>query len=179
MCPRKTPETFETFDEDEFGPSRGDQKKSSDRLQALGERLAEMREDQLRKLPLDEVLLIALLELKRLRVHEAVRRQRQFVGKLMRHADEGRILEALNPLRNPALQRQLDLLLARLLMVGDEAVGEVTMRYPAAERHTVRQLVRLARKEADALPEQEYAEATHPARHKLWIYLRELAALSS
>lgn len=173
MCPRHEPEEF---DEDDFGPSKSDQKKSMDRLQALGERLAEMREDQLRKLPLDEVLLNALLELKRLRAHEAVRRQKQFIGKLMRVADENALLSALNPLRNPALQRQLDLLLERLMQQGDDGLGEVLMRYAAAERHTLRQLVRLARKEAvdSILPEAE-----RPARHKLWIYLRELAALAS
>lgn len=177
MCPRNTPEIV---DEDDFGPSKSDQKKSSDRLQSLGERLSEMREDQLRKLPLEEVLLHALLELKRIKAHEAMRRQRQFIGKLMRHADEGAILAALNPLRNPALLRQLDLLLARLMTLGDEAVGEVTVRYHDADRHTVRQLVRLARKEAAALePDVAITDETHPARHKLWLYLRELAALSS
>ena len=177
MCPRH--DTQDDFDDD-FGPSKSDQKKSMDRLQALGERLGEMREDQLRKLPLDETLLHALLELKRLRAHEAVRRQKQFIGKLMRHADEAALLTALNPLRSPALQRQLDLLLERLMQQGDELLGEVMGRYPAADRHTLRQLVRVARKEATTVaPEIEISESSHPARHKLWIYLRELAALAS
>lgn len=177
MCPRHEPQ--DDFDDD-YGPSKSDQKKSMDRLQSLGERLAEMREDQLRKLPLEESLLNALLELKRLRAHEAVRRQKQFIGKLMRHADEAALLNALNPLRNPALQRQLDMLLDRLMQQGDELLGEVMSRFPDVDRHTLRQLVRVARKEATVVaPEIEFSEATHPARHKLWIYLRELAALSS
>jgi len=176
MCPRHEPQ--DDF-EDDYGPSKSDQKKSMERLQALGERLGELREDQLRKLPLEDTLLNALLELKRLKAHEAVRRQKQFIGKLMRHADETAILGALNPLRNPALQRQLDLLLGRLLEQGDALLSEVLQRYPAADRHTLRQLVRLARKEADTVPaETAVTEASHPARHKLWIYLRELAALA-
>lgn len=168
-------------DYEDFGPSRGDQKKSSDRLQALGERLAEMSEAQLRKLPIDEALLKALLDFKHIKAHEAIRRQRQFIGKLMRQVDEAALLNALNPLRNPALQRQLDLLMARLITHGDELLGEVMSRFPDADRHTLRTLVRLARKEvasAEAAGSTEINETTRPARHKLWIYLRELAALS-
>ncbi len=177
MCPRHEPQ--DDF-EDDYGPSKSDQKKSMDRLQALGERLGEMRDDQLRKLPLEESLLHALIELKRLKAHEAVRRHKQFIGKLMRHADEAAILNALNPLRSPALQRQLDLLLERLLQQGDELLSEVLQRYPAADRHTLRQLVRLARKEVETVAaDVAVSDATHPARHKLWIYLRELAALAS
>lgn len=166
---------------EDFGPSRSDQKKSSDRLQALGERLTEMSEAQLRKLPIDEALLKALLDFKRIKAHEAIRRQRQFIGKLMRQVDEAALLNALNPLRNPALQRQLDLLLARLITHGDELLGEVMSRFPDADRHTLRTLVRLTRKEvisAEAAGSTEINEITRPARHKLWIYLRELAALS-
>lgn len=170
-------------DEFDYGPSKSDQKKSMDRLQALGERLAALGEPQLRKLPLDDVLLTALIELKRLKAHEAVRRQKQFIGKLMRHVDESALLSALNPLRNPALQRQLDLLLERLMQQGDELLGEVMSRFPEADRHTLRQLVRQARKEQET-PVPATAEALdtaqqRPARHKLWIYLRELAALAT
>lgn len=173
---------FNPQDNDEdFGPSKTDQKRSSDRLQALGERLAAMSESQLSKLPIDEALLKALLDMKRIKAHEAIRRQRQFIGKLMRQVDETALLNALNPLRNPALQRQLDLLLARLIAQGDEMLGEVMSRFPDADRHTLRTLVRLARKEAanaEAAGSLEINETTRPARHKLWIYLRELAALS-
>lgn len=177
MCPRPA---APADDEDDFGPSKSDQKKSMDRLQSLGERLGEMREDQLRKLPLDDALLIALIELKRLKAHEAVRRQKQYIGKLMRHVDETALLNALNPLRNPALQRQLDLLLERLLQQGDTLIGEAMARFPDADRHTLRQLVRVARKEAETLPaETPVSETARPARHKLWLHLRQLAALAS
>lgn len=177
MCPRHAPD--DDYDDEDYGPSKSDQKKSMERLQALGERLGGLGEDQLRKLPLDETLLAALLELRRLKAHEAIRRQKQFIGKLMRHADEETILGALHPLRNPALLRQLDLLLARLLAQGDEALGEVTGRFPAADRHTLRQLLRNARKEMQAKPDEEISESSHPARHKLWLHLRELVALSA
>ena len=103
MCPRHAPD--DDYDDEDYGPSKSDQKKSMERLQALGERLGGLGEDQLRKLPLDETLLAALLELRRLKAHEAIRRQKQFIGKLMRHADEEAILGALHPLRNPALLR--------------------------------------------------------------------------
>lgn len=168
-------------DDIDYGPSKSDQKKSMERLQSLGERLAELGESQLRKLPLDDVLLNALIELKHLKAHEAMRRHRQYIGKLMRGVDEAALLSALNPLRSPALQRQLDLLLERLLQQGDEMLGEVMSRFPDADRHTLRQLVRQARKEQETLMAEAAGDTSqqHPAHHKLWIYLRELAALAS
>lgn len=165
--------------EEDFGPSKTETKKAMERLQALGERLGAMKPEQLDKLPLTERLRVALDELKRLKAHEAVRRHKQFIGKLMREEDEEAILNALNPLQNPTLVRQIELLVERLLAQGDAMLGEVLHRFPAAERHTLRQHVRAAQKEANDLLEKgvDVVEAERPLRRKLSTYLREVAAL--
>lgn len=163
-------------DIDDYGPSKSDQKREVERLQILGERLADMTAAQLDKLPLDDTLRQALLQLRQLKSHEALRRHRQYIGKLMRQVDEAPLLAALDPLRQPALQRQLSLLFQRLMASGDEALSEVLQRFPHAERHTLRQHVRLARKEAHTLAAEQ---ADSPAAERLKTYLQQLAALAS
>lgn len=167
-------------DFDDYGPSKTEQKKAMERLQALGERLGELRTERLKKMPISERLFVALEELKRLKSHEAVRRHKQYIGKLMRDENEDAILNVLNPLANPTLNRQMEVLLERLLTQGDPAINEAVRRYPAAERHTLRQHVRAALKEQQTqaeLPPEQQAEAEQPARKKLLTYLREIAAL--
>lgn len=170
----------ELDDFEDYGPSKTEQKKAMERLQALGERLGALRSERLRKMPISETLYNALEELKRLKAHEAVRRHKQYIGKLMRDENEEAILNALNPLTNPVLNRQMELLVERLLTQGDPAINEAVRQYPAAERHTLRQHVRSALKEqltVAELPEAAREGADYPARHKLLIYLREVAAI--
>ena len=72
-------------------PSKTQLKKQSHELQELGQALAAMPADRLDALlkegAIDESLRDALREYQRTRSHEGRRRQLQFVGKLMRHAD--------------------------------------------------------------------------------------------
>lgn len=169
-------------DFDDSGLSKTEQKKAMERLQALGERLGELRSERLKKMPISETLYVALEELKKLKAHEAVRRHKQYIGKLMRDENEEAILNALNPLTNPALNRQMGLLTERLLTQGDPAINDAVRRYPAAERHTLRQHVRAALKEQITiaeLAEDQQASADRPARRKLQVYLREVVAIGS
>lgn len=168
------------LDDDDLYHSKTEQKKAMERLQALGERLGLLPAAQLRKMPISETLLGALEELKRLKAHEAVRRHKQYIGKLMRDEDEEAILNVLNPLTSPTLNKQLELLIDRLLNQGDPAINDVVRRYPAAERHTLRQHVRATLKELNELnePGDAPADAEKPARRKLLMYLREIAALA-
>lgn len=168
------------LDDDDLYHSKTEQKKAMERLQALGERLGMLPTTQLRKMPISETLLGALEELKRLKAHEAVRRHKQYIGKLMRDEDEEAILNVLNPLTSPTLNKQLELLIDRLLNQGDPAINDVVRRYPAAERHTLRQHVRATLKELNELNERgdAPADAEKPARRKLLMYLREIAALA-
>lgn len=171
----------EIDDFDDYGPSKTEQKKAMERLQTLGERLAELNSNRLKKMPISETLYEALEELKRLKAHEAVRRHKQYIGKLMRDENEEAILNALNPLANPTINRQMALLVERLMTQGDPAINDTVRQYPAADRHTLRQHVRSALKEAALIAdmkEEAKATAETPARQKLQTYLHQIVAIS-
>lgn len=161
--------------EHEYDPdfvSKSQQKKAMDRLQAIGEQLATLSANQLKKLPISEELRDALLFLPTLKSNEAKRRHRQLIGKLMRHENEDALLQAMNQRQQPNLERQLSLWVDRLMSQGEPALLEAVRQFPAAERHPLRQALRAAQYEQEHHPEES------KAKHKLFTYLREAALLS-
>ena len=74
-------------------PSKSALKREYIALQKLGEELITLKESDLDALPLDESLREAILEARQIKAHGALRRQKQYIGKLMRHIDP-------EPLRN-------------------------------------------------------------------------------
>ncbi|RZU44930.1 ribosome-associated protein [Fluviicoccus keumensis] len=163
--------------EDDFDPdyiSKSEQKRAMDRLQAIGEQLAALPQSQLKKLPLSETLMDAFKQLPSMKSHEAIRRHKQLIGKLMRHEDEAAILQALNRHQQPNLDKQIEILITRLLQHGDPAIADFVRNNQAAERHTLRQLVRAAAHSQETEPEQA-------TRHRIRLatYLREVLTLSA
>ena len=84
---------------DESKPSKSARKREYLALQKLGEELVTLRESELLSMPLDEDLLEAVQEARRIKAHGALRRQKQYIGKLMRHVDPEPITAALERLR--------------------------------------------------------------------------------
>ena len=85
---------------DETKPSKSARKRAYLALQKLGEELITLRETDLQTVPLDEDLLEAVIEARRLKKHGALRRQKQYIGKLMGRLDDPEpIREALERLR--------------------------------------------------------------------------------
>ena len=72
---------------DDLKPSKSARKREYIALQKLGEELITLKQTELDCLPLDESLLEAILEAKQIKAHGALRRQKQYIGKLMRHID--------------------------------------------------------------------------------------------
>ena len=72
---------------DELKPSKSARKREYIALQKLGEELITLKESDLINLPLDDNLREAVLEAKQMKAHGALRRQKQYIGKLMRHID--------------------------------------------------------------------------------------------
>ncbi len=68
-------------------PSKSHLKRESRSLQKLGEALIDLSPEDLEPLDLPERLLEALDDARRIRKHEALRRQRQYIGRLMREID--------------------------------------------------------------------------------------------
>lgn len=70
-------------------------KAEADAQQALGVRLCELSKDKLTKLDLPEALLTAVLENKKITANGAMRRHKQYLGRLMREIDTAPIEEQL------------------------------------------------------------------------------------
>jgi len=120
-------------------------------LQALGAALAELPESQLKQMNLDQQLREALLEAKRIKSHEAKRRQMQYVGRLMRDIDAAPIRAALAEIDGGSAQatarhRRLEAWRERLIG-DDEALTAFAAEHPGADLQALRTLIRNARKE--------------------------------
>src|SRR5688572_21691737 len=132
-------------------------------LQALGAALAALSEAQLKAMALDEDLLAALLEAKRIKSHEAKRRQMQYIGRLMRDVDPSPIRSRLAELEGNSAQaaarhRRLEAWRERLLG-DDEALTAFAAEHPGADLQALRTLIRNARKEASlGRPPRAYRE---------------------
>ena len=153
-------------------PSKSQRKREMHQLQALGERLVELNQEQIAGIPLGTELLQALEEMRRIKGREARRRQLQYIGRLMRHEDGDAIAAALERLRAGGIEQtrrlhQLERWRDRLIEQGDGALGELIATHPGADRQQIRQLVRSARRE------QELNKPPVASR-KLFRYLRSL-----
>jgi len=141
----------DTDDEQDF-VSKSQRKRESTALQDLGKELFELSRDQLKKMDLPESLLGALLEAKRLTSHGAMRRQMQYIGKVMRDIETEPILQHLAAIRGEsnlakAAFHALENWRARLIQ-DDAALAEWLAGHPQTDVQQFRQLIRNARKEA-------------------------------
>jgi len=143
--------------------SKTRKKREMHELQALGVALAELSESQLREMRLGEDLLEAVLEAKRIRSHEAKRRQMQYIGRLMREVDPAPIRSRLAELEGSSAQasarhRRLETWRERLLG-DDEALTAFAAEHPGTDLQALRTLIRNAKKEQkEGKPPRAYRE---------------------
>ncbi|WP_151676605.1 ribosome biogenesis factor YjgA [Acinetobacter nosocomialis] len=175
MARRPQRYTEEDFDSLEGRASKTEQKKAVQRMAALGEQLAQLSIKQIQKLPVDERLIDALLEVQNISSFEARRRQFQRVSKLLRNEDETVILSYLTPQQGAKKQAQLMRWVDRMIEQGDPAINEFSKIYNASERHTLRQhVLRINRDKT-----QQVAEADLEASKGKFInYVQQVALLS-
>jgi len=83
---------------DDTKPSKSARKREHLARQKLGEELIALRDADLRSLALDEDLFEAVVEARSIKAHGALRRQKQYIGKIMRHIDPEPIRAALESL---------------------------------------------------------------------------------
>lgn len=155
-------------------PSKSERKRESHALREMGERLTQLRKEQLARIPLSEPLREAVEEARHIRQPGARKRQLQFIGKLMRTVDAEPIREALeemdlNSARGVARLHQAERWRERLLEEGDAALSALLEEHPGADRQQLRQLTR------NAVREQRENRPPQSAR-ALFRYLRELLA---
>jgi ribosome-associated protein len=150
-------------DEADDRPSKTALKKAAHDMQTLGDALAAMSNEKLAALPMSEALRDALIELRRTRSHEGLRRQRQYVGKLMRLADIEPLAQAVAEAQLGSARQTLALHQAealRLELVADDAaLTRFMAEHPDVDAQQLRTLIRNARKEAALPPEQRHGRA--------------------
>jgi ribosome-associated protein len=145
-------EQIEEF-EDDRPPSKSQRKRDSDALQDLGRDLVKLSKDQIKKMDLPEELRIAVLECQRITSNGALRRQMQFIGKVMRNIEAEPIIEQLSAIRGESNAAKAEFhILERWrtrLLENDDAVTEWLTAHPGSDVQQMRQLIRNARKEAE------------------------------
>jgi ribosome-associated protein len=153
--------------------SKTRRKQESHDLQSLGEALLELPDDHLATLGLGESLVDAIRTGRRVKSHEARRRQMQLIGKLMRSADvelaRAAVLERqLGRARDSLALHQAERWRAELI-AGDEATTRFAAAHLRADVQRLRTLVRNARKDAAIAPEQRNGRAYR----ELFQFIRE------
>ncbi len=143
-----------TEDEEELPPSKTKIKKQMHELRDLGKELTELGKDQLAQLDLPENLRDAIREMKNINKFGALRRQMQYIGKLMRDVDTAPILAKLDAWKGTSQQHigymhQLERWRDRLLE-SDSALTELLAAHPEADAQRLRTLIRNAQKEIEA-----------------------------
>lgn len=163
------------FDDLESRPSKTEQKKAMERLQLLGQKLAELPREKIEALPVSDVLIFNLLEMSRIPSFEARRRQSQLLAKLLKRENEAEILAALNHKQPAKKQAQLTRWLNRLIEQGDGALNDFVRQFPAAERHSLRQhVMRVQKSKIEQAPEDEQIELFNALAN----YVNQVAILS-
>ncbi|MFT6550836.1 MAG: ribosome-associated protein [Zhongshania marina] len=154
-------------------PSKTAVKKEMQALQNLGEQLVKLSNNELAKIPIhDEHLREALTTARRLTSREALRRQLQYIGKLMRGIDLTEIEAGLA--KRDEGQRELARAFHRLEELRDDVVElglpgieKVIAQFPDADRQRLRTLILQIGKDAKA-------NKPPAAKRKLFQYLKEL-----
>lgn len=132
--------------DDDF-ESKTSVKKQMHALHKLGQKLVGLSDSQLKNIPIDEKLLDAINLARKITKHGGLKRQIQYIGKLMRHVDAGPIEAAINDIEN-GYQQDNELFHLKeqwrdQLIEGDnEKLSEFYEQYPATDLQRLRQLVR-------------------------------------
>lgn len=120
------------------GPSKSRRKREAAALQSLGEELAALPTEVLDQLELPDRLRQALEELHGIGSHEAQRRQRQFIGRLMREVDPAPLQAFMEARKRPSRDAARLFRLAehwrdRLLAEGEAGVRAFAEAFPAVD----------------------------------------------
>ncbi|MGB7814974.1 MAG: ribosome biogenesis factor YjgA [Methylotenera sp.] len=129
-------------------------KAEADAQQAIGKKLVNLPKDRLMKLNLPEALFEAVMEAKRITANGAIRRQMQYLGRLMRDVDSAPIVEQLQRwegkhneenARFHTMERWRTRLIAE-----PNALPEFLASFPHADIQQLRTLIRNAQREEAA-----------------------------
>lgn len=174
MRPADTPPAAPDAGDDK--PSKTRQKQAMHELQTLGEALAGLSDARLDALDMPETLREALREFQRTRSHEGRRRQRQYIGKLMRQAETGPLREAVAAAKLGQAHDALALHEAERwrdeLLAHDQHLTRWMQAHPASDLQQLRSLIRAARKDAQPAAAPGVAQRQGRAYRDLFRHIR-------
>jgi ribosome-associated protein len=138
------------MDEDDF-ISKTQRKRQMRDLQDVGAELVKLSAEMIARLDLPEGLREAVLDCKRFTKHEAIRRQMQYIGRIMRDLDSAPIAEQLAALHAPSRRQSALFHLAERwrqdMMADPESIQRFVAEFPEADALRLRELVAAAQKE--------------------------------
>ena len=143
--------------------SKSQRKREMHALQALGETLVALPDEQLARLGLPEALHEAIMHARSVSQRGALRRQLQYIGRLMRDVDADQIRNRLQlvqagTVRDIAMLHRTERWRERLL-AEDAALSEFITAFPATDVQQLRVLLRNAKREkAAGRPPRAYRE---------------------
>ena len=157
---------------EEHLPSKSQLKRESEALQKLGEELLSLRTSDLDSMNLPDELDEAVRTARKIQSRGGLKRQRQFIGKIMRQIDSESVEKQLAVIKhkhdtNTAAFRKIEQWRDRLLNNDKTALTEIINSHPDIDRQHINQLVR------HALREQVENKPPASAR-KLFKYLRDI-----
>jgi ribosome-associated protein len=165
-----------------YETSRTDDKRESEALQALGESLTTLSNDQLQALGLNEKLLDALNEVHRITNFEGRRRHMQFIGKLMRKLEPEEVERAKTAILNKTTGSAAEKMALHVaerwrddLIANDDAFERWIGIRPQTDTQQLRALIRQARKDQDAMVKAPAGTAHRQGRayREIFLLVRE------
>lgn len=152
-------------------PSKSQRKRECDRLQKTGERLLALKPDELALFDLPADLAEALQQAQRIKSRGALKRQHQYLGKLMRAIDSETIEKQLDAVVhrndvNTARFRKIEKWRDRLLEHDSAVLGDIIAAHADIDRQHIHNLVRQADRESKQ-------NKPPSAARKLFRYLRD------
>lgn len=159
--------------EQEVQPSRTRRKQDDQALQDLGEALVAVSPEKLAELDLPERLRDAIAVARGISRFGALRRQMQYIGRLMREEGDADTIRAwLDAWKGVSVEETGRLHLIERwrsrLLNEEKALEELISDYPRADLQQLRTLMRNARREAEAgKPPKSFRELFHVLRETL------------
>ena len=143
--------------------SKSQRKRQMHDLQAVGIALTKLPPDQLAKVDLPERLREAVEAARGITKHEALRRQMQYIGKLMRQVDAGPIVAQLGAFQAPASRETARFHRAEKwresILAEADGIARFVAEFPSADAATLGRLAAAAREERAAeRPPRRYRE---------------------
>lgn len=167
---QNTNSLVDDFGIEELGASKTKRKQHMDYLQHLGMELVELSKQKLAKIELPDTLLEAIKLAQKITANGAIRRQNQYIGKLMRNVDATYIENKLHELNSDSVKSTKLLhdceMWRKRLIKEDKELDAFVNTYSTSDIGQLRGLIRLCRK--------EQAENEIKSYRKLFKFIRDV-----